>query len=42
MCGFSVRRSGRLAMLFRFATPERAIAALKAAGGTMLGEDTLY
>ena len=42
MYGFFVRRSGRVAMLFRFARPELAIAALEAAGITMLGEDALY
>ena len=42
MYGFFLRSSGRLAMLFRFAAPERAIAALEGAGVTMLGEDALY
>ena len=42
MYGFFVRPSGRLAMLFRFAAPERAIAALEGAGVTMLREDALY
>ncbi len=42
MYGFFLRSSGRAAMLFRFAAPERAIAALEGAGVTMLGEDALY
>lgn len=42
MYSFSIRRSGRVAMLFRFARPELAIAALEAAGVTLLDEGALY
>lgn len=42
MYGFPLRRSGGTAMLFRFARPELAIAALEVAGVTLLDEGALY